>query len=63
METIKIVRNHVLISIYDLFKKSERKDDLLITSEPSINFAYNGHGAYLWNKFIEQFQLPSKLNS
>jgi hypothetical protein len=61
METIKIVRNHVPISMYDLFKKSERKDDLLITPEPSINFAYNG--AYLWNKFIEQSQLRGKLNS
>ena len=47
--------------MYDLFKKSERKDDLLITPEPSANFAYNG--AYLWNKFIEQSQLRSKLNS
>ena len=61
METIKIVRNHVPISMYDLFKKSERKDDLLITPEPSINFAYNG--AYLWNKFIEQSQLRGKFNS
>ena len=61
METIKIVGNHVPISMYDLFKKSERKDDLLITPEPSINFAYNG--AYLWNKFVEQSQLRSKLNS
>ena len=61
METIKIVRNHVPISMYDLFKKSERKDDLLITPEPSINFAYNG--AYLWNKFIGQSQLRGKFNS
>ena len=28
------------ISMYDRFKKSECKDDLLITPEPSINFAY-----------------------
>jgi hypothetical protein len=59
METIKVVRNRVPISMYDLFKKSEHKDDLLIIPEPSINFAYNG--AYLWNKFIEQSQLRGKL--
>ena len=61
METIKIAKNHVPISMYDIFKKSERKEDFFITPEPSYNFAYNG--AALFNKFIEQTNLRGKLSS
>ena len=61
METIKAVRNHVPISIHDLFQQSERKDDLFITPNPSHNFAYNG--AKLWNTLFEQTNLRGKLGS
>ena len=61
METIKVMRNHVPISIYGLFHKSERKEDLFITPTPSHNFAYKG--AYLWNKFIESSNVHGKFGS
>ena len=61
METIKIVKTHVPVSLYELFKKSDRKDDLFITPEPSKNFAYKG--SHLWNEFIEQCHLRGKLSS
>ncbi len=63
METIiiKAVRNHVPISIYDLFQESDRKENLFITPKPSNNFAYSG--AKLWNIFFEQTNLRGKLSS
>ena len=61
MEAIKIVRNHVPVSMYTIFQKSNRKEDLFITPQPSHNFAYNS--AYLWNQFIAQTNLRGKLNS
>ena len=61
METAKIARNHVPISMYGLFKRSDRKTDLFITPVPSINFTYKG--PYLWNKFIGHTHLRGKLNS
>ena len=61
METIKAVRNHVPISIYNLFQESDRKEDLFITPKPSHNFAYSG--AKLWNKFFEETNLRGKLSS
>ena len=61
MEAIKIVRNHVPVSMYSLFQKSDRKEDLFITPQPSHNFTYTS--AYLWNEFIAQTNLRGKLNS
>ena len=61
METIKIVRTHRPIAMYSLFQMSERKEDLFITPQHSLNFAYSG--ANLWNKFFEQSNLRGKLSS
>ena len=61
METLTIMRTHTPISIHDLFNKSKRKADYFITPQPSNSYIYNG--PHLWNKFIEQSNLRSKLNS
>ena len=61
METMKIVKTHVPISMYEIFKMSNRKEDLFITPDPSNNFAYKG--SHLWNEFIEQSHLRGKLST
>jgi hypothetical protein len=50
MELFKIIKYRLPISLYELFNKSNRRDDLLITPVPSNNFFYKS--ASLWNNFI-----------
>ena len=50
MELFKIIKYRLPISLYELFNKSSRRDDLLITPAPSNNFVYKS--ASLWNNFI-----------
>jgi hypothetical protein len=49
LETYKIIKTHTPVSLYSCFKKSTRKETLLITPHPSENFIYNGSS--LWNMF------------
>jgi hypothetical protein len=50
MELFKIIKYRLPISLYELFNKSNRREDLLITQVPSHNFFYKS--ASLWNNFI-----------
>ena len=50
MELFKIIKYRLPISLYELYSKSSRRDDLLITPVPSHNFFYKS--ASLWNNFI-----------
>ena len=49
MEAFKIIKFHVPISMYTLFTRSNRRDDLLITPYPSHNFLYKS--SWLWNNY------------
>ena len=49
LETYKIIKTHTPVSLYSCFKKSARKETLLITPQPSENFIYNGSS--MWNMF------------
>ena len=47
LEMYKIIKLRDPYSMYSLFCKSKRRDDILITSNPAPLFTY--HSAYLWN--------------
>ena len=49
MEMFKTVKSHVPVSLFSLFKLSTRKDNLLITPNPTNQFIYKS--AKLWNEF------------
>ena len=49
LELFKVLKSHVPISIYSLFQISNRKQNFLLTPNPSIQFRYNA--AYLWNLY------------
>ena len=49
LETYKIVKLRQPIAMYNLFNRSRRKDDLLITPTPTNNFTYMS--ASSWNKY------------
>ena len=49
MECFKIIKSRVPISLYYLFNRSSRKEDLLITPSPTNQFMYRS--ASLWNEF------------
>ena len=49
MEMFKTVKSHVPVSLFSLFKLSTRKDNLLITPNPTNQFIYKS--ARLWNEF------------
>ena len=49
IETFKIIKLRQPISMYSLFNRSTRKDDLLITPIPSTQFTYKSSS--LWNKY------------
>ena len=49
MEMFKTVKSHVPISLFCLFNPSSRKDNLLITPNPTHQFIYKS--AWLWNQF------------
>ena len=50
MELFKIVKYRLPISLYELFNRSNRREDLFRTPSPSDNFIYKS--ASLWNTFI-----------
>ena len=50
MELFKIIKYRLPISLYELFNRSNRRDDLLMTRFPTNNFVYKS--ASLWNSFI-----------
>ena len=61
LETYKIVKLRVPISMYGLFIRSTRRDCRLTPPTPSINFTYTAPS--LWNEFqqsarIEDFTVP-----
>ena len=47
LETFKILKLRVPMSLYSLFTRSKRKETLLISQKPSSNFMYNS--SKLWN--------------
>ena len=47
LELFKVLKTHIPISIFSKFQLSNRKQTLLITPTPSIQFTYKA--AYLWN--------------
>ena len=49
LETYKILKYRQPISMYSLFTRSRRKDDLLIT--PSLSNNFNCQSCRLWNKY------------
>ena len=49
LETYKILKFRQPISMYSLFTRSRRKEDLLIAPTPSNNFNYQS--CSLWNKY------------
>ena len=49
LETYKILKYRQPISMYSLFTRSRRKDDLLIT--PSLSDNFNCQSCRLWNKY------------
>ena len=49
MEMFKTVKSHVPVSLCCLFNPSTRKDNLLITPNPTHQFIYKS--AWLWNQF------------
>ena len=50
MELFKIIKYRLPISLYELFDRSNRRDELFRTPFPSDNFIYQS--ASLWNTFI-----------
>ena len=46
-EILKILKYRTPISLYELFKLSDRKDTLLITTSPSCQFVYKS--SFIWN--------------
>ena len=46
-EILKILKFRTPISLYELFKLSDRKDTLLITNSPSCQFVYKS--SFIWN--------------
>ena len=51
LETFKILKLRVPISLYSLFNRSKRKETLLIIPKPSTNFLYMS--SHLWNSFCQ----------
>ena len=49
VEMFKTLKSHVPISLFCLFNPSTRKDNLLITPNPTHQFIYKS--AWLWNQF------------
>ena len=47
----KILKLRIPISLYLLFHRSQRKETLLITPNPSINFTYKA--SHMWNSFCQ----------
>ena len=48
LSIFKIIKLRQPISMYSIFNRSNRHDDLLITPNPSIMFCYQSE--FLWNK-------------
>ena len=49
MELFKIIKFRVPISLYSTFNRSDRKETLFITPNPTHNFVYKS--SWLWNMF------------
>ena len=55
IETFKVLKLRVPISLYYLFDRSKRKETLLISQKPSTNFTYNS--TKLWNTYRHRLDI------
>ena len=61
LELFKVLKTHNPISIYSLFQISNRKQTLLLTPKPSINFTYKA--AYLWNTYRTKLLVDNNMTT